>query len=212
MTSFRSRLRTGLLSGVFFFGLYVLVPSLFVCLLGSLAGWMVWMEWPRVSPSAAWWQHWYPLIPLIVLIAHVIQWRDDAFWYGLYPFLAAWLVDAAGYLVGTRWGKHKCWPSVSPHKTWEGVLAGVTSLAVVHMIVALSGQSEYVWWLVLLSAPVVAVAAIMGDFFVSWHKRLHGVKDIGTALPGHGGLLDRFDSVLAVVIVVKVGELALSLL
>ncbi len=211
MSKLGSRVRTGIVAGIFFFGLYVLVPSFFICLLISLSGWMIAVEWPRVNAGSGVFSYWYPTIPLVLLVWHVIQWCDESFWYALYPFVAAWLVDAAGYIVGSRWGRHYCWPTVSPHKTWEGVVAGIGVLSLLHGVLLLSGGvAGYGWGVMLIGAPVIATVAIVGDFFVSWHKRQRGIKDTGTALPGHGGLLDRFDSVLAVVVVLKMVEVIIQ--
>ena len=142
-------------------------------------------------------------MPLFLLITHVVCWRDTRWAYGLYPFVAAWLVDAAGYAVGTRWGKHLCWPSISPRKTWDGVVAGIVVLVILHAALLLFEATTYPSWLMFCGAPLVAIDAIAGDFLVSWHKRQRGIKDTGALLPGHGGLLDRFDSVLGVIVVVK---------
>lgn len=207
MTNIGSRMYTGIVSGLLFFGLYGLLPSLFMCLLFSLACWMILVEWPRVNAGGNWWLYGYPLLPLFLLITHVASWRDTHWAYGVYPFIAAWLVDAAGYAVGMRWGKHLCWPSVSPRKTWEGVAAGIVVIIVFHATLFIFKATIYPSWLMLCGAPLVAIAAMLGDFLVSWHKRQRGIKDTGALLPGHGGLLDRFDSVLAVIVVVKVCEI-----
>ena len=206
MNNFFTRLLTSVISGVVFFGLYHMLPSFFVCLLVSLAAYMVCVEWPRISTYSTVVSYWYPLIPLALLVTHVYVWQVGEPWYGLYPFLAAWIVDAAGYLVGTRWGVHKCWPTISPHKTWEGVAAGVVALMSVQALWCLFADGSISFWFGIGVAPLVAIGAIIGDFFVSWHKRRSGVKDVGHLLPGHGGLLDRFDSVLGVIVVVKIVE------
>ncbi len=211
------RLNTSLISGVLFFGLYYYVPSLFICLLLSLSVWMAMVEWPRVQGVDAagydavsfWYQVptlstiLYPLIPLGLLVVHVIVWRSEAPFYGLYPFMAAWLVDASAYVIGSVWGMHRCCPIISPNKTWEGLVGGIMTLSVVHMLMWLSGATGYSWWMMLIGSWVVAVAAIAGDLLMSWFKRQRGLKDTGELLPGHGGLLDRFDSVLGVIVVVS---------
>jgi len=214
------RVNTGIVSGVIFFGLYVYLPSLFMCLLLSLALWMALVEWPRVQGVDAdmrdavsyWYQvpTWstifYPLLPLGLLIMHVIVWRSEAPFYAVYPFVAAWLVDASAYTIGSQWGTHHCFPRISPNKTWEGVLGGIATLSSAHMLMWLSGDAPHSWWVMLLGAWVVAVAAIAGDLLMSWFKRQQGLKDTGELLPGHGGLFDRFDSVLGVIVVVAVWD------
>jgi phosphatidate cytidylyltransferase len=107
-----------------------------------------------------------------------------------------WLADTAAYLCGRTWGRHKLAPSISPAKTWEGV-AGV-AVAVAVYYVALSGAVPDWAWLRSYWGPAlfagVALMGVVGDLFESWMKRQAGVKDSGTLLPGHGGVLDRVDS------------------
>ena len=108
-----------------------------------------------------------------------------------------WLADTGAYLVGRTWGRHRLAPTISPGKTWEGVAGGVAAVAVYYGV--LSGLlPEWDWWSggtgVVLFAGVTA-ASIVGDLFESWMKRQAGVKDSGSLLPGHGGILDRVDSV-----------------
>ena len=212
------RIATGVVSGVFFFGLYWCFPSLFICLLASLSCWMVLVEWARVQGTPLFWYQVppmatiiYPVLPLALLLLHVIQWRQAMPFYALYPFVAAWIVDVAAYFVGSLCGSHRCFPSISPAKTWEGVAGGIGGLALMHMLIWAVGATVYPWWFMLLSSFCVAIAAIMGDLLMSWFKRQQGLKDTGVLLPGHGGLLDRFDSVLTVIVVVKLCELVLSL-
>ena len=110
-----------------------------------------------------------------------------------------WISDTAAYLAGRAWGRHKLAPAVSPGKTWEGITGAVAGVAVyyVALSVALPGWS---WWQgyggAVLFAGVMA-AGVLGDLFESWIKRQAGAKDSGTLLPGHGGVLDRIDSMTA---------------
>lgn len=111
--------------------------------------------------------------------------------------LGTWGTDTAGYLVGRRWGRHRLAPAISPGKTWEGALAGLAA--------ALAAVAIVAPWLrlglgsTLALGLLVGVAAISGDLFESALKRAAGVKDAGHLMPGHGGLLDRIDSLLFVV-------------
>lgn len=210
MTSeFASRLKTSVIGGLFFVSLYLFVPSLFVCVLGSVVCWMLLVEWRQVRGEAYSFAQAlvYPGVPLALLVLHVVRWAGELPFYGLYPFVAAWCVDAAGYLGGTRWGKHRCWPSISPGKTWEGVVAGIVASVAMHALLVASGQPLYPPVVVLFGAPVIATAAIAGDLGMSWFKRQQGIKDTGSLLPGHGGLLDRGDSVLGVMVALKIAEL-----
>jgi phosphatidate cytidylyltransferase len=106
-----------------------------------------------------------------------------------------WLGDTAAYYVGSRYGRHKIAPVVSPKKSWEGAAAGlVTSIAAAAVWSAL--RLGHVDFGVLGIAALTAVAGQVGDLVESMIKRGAGVKDSGHVLPGHGGVLDRFDAML----------------
>jgi phosphatidate cytidylyltransferase len=118
-----------------------------------------------------------------------------------------WAGDTAALYVGRAWGRHKLAPTISPNKTWEGALGSVAgSLLVTGGLLALAAQVES-WNSVVLSYPediwywmglavVVNIAAQVGDLAESALKRSAGVKDSGSLLPGHGGVLDRIDALL----------------
>ncbi len=113
-------------------------------------------------------------------------------------FVLVWGADSGAYFVGRCLGRHKLLPAVSPGKSWEGVAGGillvVIAVAVVSLILKLSWQGT--GWLMLWSI-VILVFSIIGDLFESMLKRSCGLKDSGKLLPGHGGVLDRIDSLLA---------------
>ncbi|MBL6782726.1 MAG: phosphatidate cytidylyltransferase [Alphaproteobacteria bacterium] len=102
-------------------------------------------------------------------------------------------VDTMGFLVGRRVGGVKLWPAISPAKTWSGAIGGIvfSPLAILLYLILSGGDVG----LALLALPI-GVVAIAGDLIESWYKRSHSLKDIGRLLPGHGGLLDRFDGSL----------------
>jgi len=109
-----------------------------------------------------------------------------------------WAADTGAYFSGRRWGKHKLAPAVSPGKTLEGLYGGLAGALLVGLAAAIWLQLEHgnLLWFVLLCL-VVALFAVLGDLFESVVKRQRGVKDSGTLLPGHGGVLDRIDSLTA---------------
>ncbi len=111
--------------------------------------------------------------------------------------LLIWTNDVVAYLVGSRWGKTKLFERISPKKTWEGTLGGVVCTVLVALGLA-QGLTDYSvqQWLAL--GAVVALLATPGDLVESLLKRRAGVKDSGALMPGHGGLLDRFDSFIFV--------------
>lgn len=111
--------------------------------------------------------------------------------------LAAFASDIGGYYVGCSLGKHKVWPRVSPKKSWEGSLGGMVSCCAVCTAIGLTFGKEP-WWVWISLGVLLNLASQTGDFFESALKRTLAIKDSGTLLPGHGGLLDRLDSVLLV--------------
>lgn len=124
----------------------------------------------------------------------------------LYIMVLVWLADTGGYFAGKRWGKLQLAKAISPNKTWEGV-AGALILGAAWAIIGyywgVSGSLSLVSWL-LLSA-VSLLISIVGDLFESLFKRSYQIKDSGNLLPGHGGMLDRIDSLIAAVPVFMAG-------
>lgn len=105
-----------------------------------------------------------------------------------------WSADIGAYFIGKAFGRHKLIPWVSPNKTWEGFVGGITSAIVAAIILFyISGELPIIHWIVL--SIIVACFGLLGDLIESRLKRLTGHKDSGTLLPGHGGMLDRFDAV-----------------
>lgn len=124
---------------------------------------------------------------------HYLQQADP--WLVFLLMAIVFLGDTAAYYAGSAWGKHKMAPVVSPKKSWEGSAAGfATSLAAA--AVWSQWRLGHVDGKLMLVAAVVTVAAQLGDLVESMIKRGAGVKDSGTILPGHGGVLDRLDAIL----------------
>lgn len=118
-------------------------------------------------------------------------------------FIAAWVTDAFAYIVGSLIGKHKLIPEISPKKTVEGAIGGVVFATAAFLLyglildLAIEGMTvNYIALLVF--GPLLSVVSQLGDLIASLLKREHGIKDYGTLFPGHGGVMDRFDSILAV--------------
>jgi len=111
-----------------------------------------------------------------------------------------WVADTAAYFVGSRFGRRKLAPSISPSKTWEGAaggLLGTLSYAIICAAFVPQWGARFTgaqWAVYLAGAALLCAASIVGDLFESAAKRQAGVKDSGEALPGHGGILDRIDS------------------
>jgi len=125
-------------------------------------------------------------------------------------FIGAWSTDTFAYFTGNLFGKHKLIPDVSPKKTVEGAIGGVVFCAVAFVlygfIIARMNRFDAEPNYILLAAAGIAtsVIAALGDLSMSAIKRNYNVKDFGTIFPGHGGILDRFDSVMAVAPVIMI--------
>jgi phosphatidate cytidylyltransferase len=123
-----------------------------------------------------------------------------------------WLVavvvasDVLGYFAGRMLGGPKFWPAISPKKTWSGTVAGWIGAGLVGLVLVLAAGAS---WLLVPVSALVAFAGQLGDIAESWVKRRAGVKDASNLIPGHGGVLDRFDALIgAVVLVMALGLLA----
>jgi phosphatidate cytidylyltransferase len=103
-----------------------------------------------------------------------------------------WIADTAAYVAGRRFGRHKLAPAISPGKTWEGVAGAFTALALYAGVLSLLAGMPVLPLLLMVSG--LLYMSVLGDLFESWIKRVSGMKDSGTVLPGHGGVLDRIDA------------------
>lgn len=134
------------------------------------------------------------LVPTWVALVYVRQ-QAEGHWLIILLFLVVAVADTGGYFVGRRFGKHKLALAVSPGKTWEGFAGGLISNLLLAVILVFSFKLP----LTLLLAVIIptSLVSVLGDLLESMVKRHAGVKDSGTILPGHGGILDRVDGVTA---------------
>jgi len=133
---------------------------------------------------------------------------DDGLWWLILSLVGTWVADSAAYAIGVKLGRHKLAPSISPRKTWEGVwgeLGGALLFVVPYSLLVLKVS----WWGAVVLGVLLAAAAVIGDLAESVLKRQVGAKDSSSLIPGHGGMLDRIDSLLFVVPVVYVVRLLL---
>lgn len=137
--------------------------------------------------------------PLLAAIPGGTNRGDGTAWL-LLVLLGTAACDTGAYFVGSLLGRHKLIPHISPGKTWEGLAGGV--LGGVVAALALSGVLRLEWWQAVLLGLLVCAAAVSGDLCESLLKRAAGVKDSGHLIPGHGGVLDRLDSILFVLLAV----------
>ena len=138
------------------------------------------------------------LLPyLLASVVRVMNW-DIGRYLVLIPFIVAFMSDTGAYFVGSRFGQHKLAPEISPNKSVEGVLGGI-AFAVIGMllyclILSVAFKCQVKFGYALVYGIIGSVAGVFGDLCFSVIKRQTGIKDYGNLIPGHGGALDRFDS------------------
>lgn len=153
------------------------------------------------------------LIPYLFTALVRIHNTDSGRYLVLIPFILAFMSDTGAYFAGCAFGKHKLAPNISPKKTVEGVVGGVIGamigmLVFTHVLKVCCGfQVNYLY--ALIYGSIGSAAAVFGDLCFSVIKRQTGIKDYGKLIPGHGGVLDRFDSMI---LVAPLSEMLLILL
>ncbi len=182
------------------------VQNLQTVLLVTIAWWGLNLYWVISYPSNV--QSWYGsgivrvmggvmlLVPMWVALINLHATYGSN--YFLLLMLLIWSADSGAYFVGRAFGKHKLAPNVSPGKSIEGVIGGIL-FAVIVMLIFLQSQHVAIDMYAghLLLAVVVSSVSVLGDLYESLFKRISGIKDSGNILPGHGGILDRIDSLTA---------------
>lgn len=126
--------------------------------------------------------------------------------YLFFPLIIAWFSDMGAYFTGSFLGKHKLCEKISPKKTVEGFIGGIVIAVIfsllgafIYQVAVLNAQGLSIsYWMVALIALVTAPISVLGDLYCSVIKRHRGIKDFGNIFPGHGGVLDRFDSLIFV--------------
>ena len=137
------------------------------------------------------------VLPILLSAIVRLDLREHGSVYALLPFVVAFTSDSAAYFAGLFLGRHKLTPRLSPNKTVEGSVGGFVGTIVVVLLYGLilkAAKFEVDFAVLTVYAFLGSLASQLGDLSFSAIKRLCGVKDFGTVLPGHGGMLDRFDS------------------
>ena len=163
----------------------------------ALAWWLIALFWVFVFPTpipklAGWICGVLVLIPAYLAIMSLYSLQPALL---LFVLIIVWVADIGAYFTGKRFGKVKLAPKISPGKTWEGVFGGLLAVAALALVRARWLDIEIA--VLLPFCLAVAIISIIGDLTVSMFKRNAGVKDSGRLFPGHGGVLDRIDSVTA---------------
>jgi phosphatidate cytidylyltransferase len=132
-------------------------------------------------------------------------------WSLLFVMSLVWVADTGAYFTGRAFGSRKLLPNVSPNKTIEGLLGGVGAASILAIIVTIKTHTSIQHGVAIIVSSILAVlASVLGDLTESLFKRVAGIKDSGSLLPGHGGILDRIDSLTAALPVFVVSYLLLS--
>lgn len=129
---------------------------------------------------------------------YLYETRDAGITYIILALVIVWVTDSGAYFTGRKFGKRKLWPEISPNKTVEGFIGGIVLAVIGAVIMQLITPFDVSWAMLLFVVIVSSIFGQMGDLVESAIKRHYDVKDSGTILPGHGGILDRFDSLLFV--------------
>jgi len=180
--------------------------TIFAVLVAAVATAMFY-EWTRLTRGwgVAWYMSgfFYAVLPAIALL-----WVRERDAHGLellvWIFLVTWSTDIGAYFVGRSFGKRKLAPSISPGKTVEGLCGGIAAATLIGGAWVLAMDLGLP---LLALAPLLAIAAQAGDLFESSMKRRAGVKDSGSWLPGHGGVLDRLDGLIPVAVLTALAQL-----
>lgn len=154
----------------------------------------------KIEPSGWYWRYWVSIIMLVPTAVATLELKRVSPTLLLAAFFVVCLADICAFFAGRAFGRHKLAPEISPGKTWEGVAGGaagvlVFCLAVWFSVPVISARIGLVWCVLL--ALLYVLVSVIGDLFESLVKREAGVKDSGSLLPGHGGVLDRIDAMLA---------------
>lgn len=178
-----------------------------IALLLAVAGawWFLALLWtfrfPTPIPAVVRWL--CGILVIVPLFAALITLLGLGLEYFVFVLLIVWVADGGAYFAGKYLGRVKLAPAISPGKTWEGVIGGLALVAVLAIAAAVLGELPI--GVLLPFCLGVAAISVVGDLTVSMFKRTAGVKDSGTLFPGHGGILDRIDSIAAAAPVFALG-------
>ena len=183
---------TGIMLGFLAIGMYILLPTQGIsCIIMMILGFILLTEWPKFHQSIL-----TPLYPTVPFIMLVLLNETKPHW--LFPLTIVMVVahDTGAYCIGKLIGTHKLCPFISPGKTWEGMVGGIMFSCIVTIAIVTYFDIPVAIPRLIPLILIINSAAVAGDLFESYLKREAHIKDAGYILPGHGGLLDRLDSLL----------------
>jgi phosphatidate cytidylyltransferase len=202
----------------------VLLCALIWCLpfeLFTLCGALLWVafiialcRYPKGSDfwrHSAWLRAFCGVSALITFLASLMVLKIATPVYIFILLAIVWIMDSAAYFAGRLWGKKPMAPKISPKKTMEGLVSALLVVIILSLPLVLwvnpYKHASWAWFFLIL---ITAAVSVLGDLVESMAKRLYDVKDSGHLLPGHGGILDRIDSLLAATVCFALGQMLLS--
>jgi len=148
----------------------------------------------------------YILIPMLYVTFNAFEWTENCFKMAIWILTVVWSCDIFAYLGGRLIGGAKLAPQISPNKTWSGAIVGaISTMTLSYFVISKFVQIDKMY--ILSITAIMIIAAILGDLLESKAKRILNVKDSGNIIPGHGGILDRLDSLLMVLYVFVIAEM-----
>lgn len=184
----------------------------------SVVIWLMALVWVWQYPTRTqWYGRRLMTMGVIILTAAITAmfylWQQSPWWL-MYVFILVWCADSGAYFVGRKFGKTKMAPNVSPNKSMQGLYGGLTVGMGVALFISMYWlkYTGSVLLVFMLLSVMTIMASVLGDLFESMLKRRAGIKDSGTVLPGHGGVLDRIDSLLSATPIFALGYLLLQVL
>lgn len=199
-----TRIITAFVLGVLFCVLFFCFPPLiFSALLIAILLHILLFEWKNLFSmhDSLFWliMPFYPILPfgLLVYLNQMPEYRN--LFFILFIIIAS--SDMGAYAIGSLFGKHKIAPHISPGKSWEGFFGGFIAACLGLATILWMQEKVFSWPIIIGFSFLMCIIGTCGDLFESWLKRRAQIKDSGRILPGHGGFLDRFDSVLFAVII-----------
>ncbi|UDG81551.1 Phosphatidate cytidylyltransferase [Candidatus Profftia lariciata] len=195
---------------VFNLNMHIIISLLGIAVIWWIIAFFLVLFYPR---SATWWKKSrilkiiFGAVTIVPFFSSIIVLRHYGYeinnhqgsWWLCYIIILVWSVDSGAYIFGRLFGKYKLSPQVSLEKTWEGLIGGLTTAFIVSLMFDLYALLPISSFTLLLCSIIVSLASILGDLTESMFKREAGLKDSSHLIPGHGGILDRIDSLTAAV-------------